>query len=55
MNNDIYFLNRMKNTIYTHKFWRALLDWMPQLFLDPNMCGFQYICRVLWSLSDAKL
>ena len=24
-------------------------------FLDPNMCGFQYICRVLWSPSDAKL
>ena len=21
----------------------------PQLFLNPNMCGFQYICWVLWS------
>ena len=24
-------------------------------FLDPKMCGFQYICRVLWSPSDTKL
>ena len=22
---------------------------LPQLFLDPNMCGFQYIWRVMWS------
>ena len=28
---------------------KTILDCMPQLFLDPNMCGFQYICRVLWS------
>ena len=25
------------------------------IFLDPNMCGFQYICRVICSPSDAKL
>ena len=25
------------------------------VILDPNMCAFQYICRVLWSPSDAKL
>ena len=25
------------------------------IFLDPNMCGFQYIFRVLWPLSDAEL
>ena len=24
-------------------------------FLDPNMCGFQYICRVLWSQTPTKL
>ena len=24
------------------------------VFLDPNMCGFQYICMVLWSPSDTK-
>ena len=23
---------------------QILKDCMPQLFLDPNMCGFQYIC-----------
>ena len=28
---------------------KTILDYMPQLFLDPNTCGFQYICRVLWS------
>ena len=33
----------MKNTIFPHKFWRPFLDCMPQLFLDPNMCGFHYI------------
>ena len=25
------------------------------VILDPNMWGFQYICRVLWSPSDTKL
>ena len=25
------------------------------VILDPNMCGFQYSWRVLWSPSDAKL
>ena len=25
------------------------------VILDPNMCGFQYICKVLWSPSDTKL
>ena len=34
---------------------RLFLDCMPQLFLDRNMYGFQYICRVLWSPSDTKL
>ena len=28
---------------------KTILDCMPQLFLDPNMCGFQHTCRVLWS------
>ena len=26
-------------------FWIACLSY----FLDPYMCGFQYICKVLWS------
>ena len=30
-------------------FWIARLSY----FLNPNMCGFQYIWRVLWSPSDA--
>ena len=25
------------------------------VILDPNMCGFQYIGRVIWSPSDTKL
>ena len=32
-------------------FWIECLGY----FLDPNMCGFQYIWRVLWSPSNAKL
>ena len=39
----------MNNTIFPHKFWRPFMDYVPQLFLDPNMYTFQYICRVLWS------
>ena len=31
------------------QFCRPFLDCMPQLFLDPNMYGFQSICRVLRS------
>ena len=42
-------LQRMKNTIFLHTFWRPFLDWTPRLFLDPNMSGFQFIRRVLWS------
>ena len=50
MNNDIEFLNRERRTRYslTHfedHFWIACLSY----FLDPNMCGFQFIWRVLWS------
>ena len=33
---------------------KTIFNWIPQLFLDANMCGFQYIWRVLWSPSDAK-
>ena len=28
---------------------KTFLDRMPQLFLNPNMCGFQYIWKVLRS------
>ena len=34
---------------------KIILDCMPQLFLDPNLCRFQYICRVIWPPSDTKL
>ena len=44
----------MKNTIYPHKFWRPFLDCMPQLFLDPNMCGFQYIKKNDTSPNDTQ-
>ena len=41
----------MKNAIFPHKFWRPFLDYMPQLFLDQNMCGFIiHICGKLWSI-----
>ena len=25
------------------------------VILDPNMCGFQYICRVIWFQTPPKL
>ena len=28
---------------------KTIFDRMPPLFLDPNMCDFQFIWRVLWS------
>ena len=34
---------------------KTISDCTPKLFLDPNMCGFQYIWTVLWSPSDTKL
>ena len=46
----------MKNMIFPHKFWRSRLDCMSQLFLDPNICGFQYIStrsfdpKLWWSI-----
>ena len=54
MNNDIQFLNREWRTRYSltnfeDQFWIECLGY----FLDPNMCGFQYIWRVLWSPFDA--
>ena len=27
---------------------QTILDCMAQLFLDPNKCGFWYICMLLW-------
>ena len=45
---------RMKDTMSPHKIWRPF--WIAGLlFLHPNMCRFQYICRVLCSSSDTKL
>ena len=38
-------------TDFEDRFWIACLGY----FLDANMCGFQYICRILWSPSDTKL
>ena len=31
---------------------KPFLDCMPQLFLDPNMCGFQYICDPRCQLAE---
>ena len=28
---------------------KIILGLHAQLILDPNMCGFRYICRFLWS------
>ena len=42
---------RYSLTNFEGQFWIECLGH----FLDTNMCGFQYIWRVLWSLSDAKL
>ena len=42
---------RYSLTNFEDRFWIACLSY----FLDPNMCGFQYICGVLWSPSDTKL
>ena len=36
-------LSRYSVTDFEDHFWIACLSY----FLDPNMCGFQYICRVL--------
>ena len=45
MNNDINFLNIGWKTRYIpSQILKTILDCMPQLFLDPNMCGFWYIC-----------
>ena len=56
LNNDIQFLNREWITRYSltnfeDHFWIACLSY----FLDPNMCGFLYIWRVIWSHSATKL
>ena len=56
MKNEILFLNREWRTRYSltnfeDHFWIAYLSY----FLDPNMCGLQYIWRFLWPPSDTKL
>ena len=49
MNNDIWFRNRewtrYSLTHFEDHFWITCLGY----FLDPYMCGFQYICRDMWS------
>ena len=35
-----------KNAIFPQKILKTILDCVPQLFLDPNMCGFWYICML---------
>ena len=50
MNNDIKFLNI--HMILPHQIWRPFLDCMHQLFLDNHMCGFWYICILIWSLNS---
>ena len=34
-----------KQDIPSHILKTIFLDCMPQLFLDPNMCGYKYIWR----------
>ena len=34
---------------------KTIFELQASLLLDPNMCGFQYICTVLWPPSDTKL
>ena len=52
----IFFVNREWRTRYSlTNFEDHFLIECLSYFLDPNMCGFQYIWRVLWSPSDAKL
>ena len=49
MNNDSNPLTENEeHDIPSQIIWRPFLDSTPQLFLDPNMCGFQYIWEVLW-------
>ena len=49
MNNGIYFLSRGWRTWYSLTNFEDHI-WIVRLsyFLDPNMYGFQCICRVLW-------
>ena len=50
MNKDTQFLNREWRTRYSLTIFEDnFCIAMPQLFLDPNMCGFQSICRVMRS------
>ena len=43
---------RMKDTIFPHTFWRPFRITCLGYFLDPNICGFQYICCVLSWIRD---
>ena len=43
-------LSENEDHSFDDHFWIAYLS-----FLYPNMCGFQYIWRVIWSPSETKL
>ena len=49
MNNDNKFFNIEWRTQYPSQMLKTILDCMSQIFLDPNMCGFWYICMLFWS------
>ena len=49
MNNDINFLDIELSTRYPSQILKAILDCVPQKFLDPNMCDFFHICISVWS------
>ena len=49
MNNDIKFLYIEWRTRYSLTKFEDDLDCMPQLFSNPNRCGFWHICMLLWS------
>ena len=48
MNNNIKFRNIDWRTCYSLVHLKIILDCIPQLFLDPNMCGFLHIYMLLW-------
>ena len=55
MNNASSYLRENEEHNIPSHILRPFLDCMPQLYLDPSIFGFQYICVVLWSQTPPKL
>ena len=47
MDNDINSLSLNEEHAIPSQIVKTVLDCMAQLFLDPNMCVFWYICMLL--------